>query len=215
MLDKLAGLLSARFSAAKPTSQTRRTWLDIAMGEPPAEGEKLPTLEDLRRLADKAVVGTISRFGEERPGKEMFGFALCVDEDMLSVFGRASTQEYAQTLERQKRVYYTGDWDFENHDLYHEASLALAALSAEYYQSERPDIGPGDNHLRPWKADLFRVLVDVLGELRAKGAFSEEIFLLVGLNDCGEWMLERMNDGARALNRDDHYKIWRTLWYDS
>ncbi|CAN0546035.1 unnamed protein product, partial [Laminaria digitata] len=76
------------------------------------------------------------------------------------------------------------------------------------YQEEADDIGPGDDHLRLWKKNLFNEIVGVLEAARASGLLGLPCFLVVQYPDAGPAMSAWIRAGVRRLNPPTMCAAW-------
>jgi Domain of unknown function (DUF4303) len=151
------------------------------------------SLENLRIQLTGAVLQAEAELRSRN--SELFGFALCTDDDVSGVYHVACTQDWV--LEKQA-VYpdigfiYT-DWTLKADDApFDIISRKFAELGDEDCANDKD-----------WSAardERFNLLVLALGDCRVPGAFAPDTFLCAGSTDPSGHLEALAMKGVEALN---------------
>lgn len=127
------------------------------------------------------------------PIEELFGFALCTDDDLRTLFHVVCTRQWV----REREAGYPGigfiyvEWqDSASDHLFEQLSRRFAALADKSYRSDAESADARDQR--------FEALVHALGTCREENLFAENTLLCVGSTDPSEH-LEAL--AMRAVDR--------------
>ena len=73
------------------------------------------------------------------------------------------------------------------------------------------EIGPDDDHLRPWKRERIATMAEVLASLRTE-LFPAEALVVVHCDDVGSTMGSWIIDAVRKLNSPERYAEWAAAY---
>lgn len=124
------------------------------------------------------------------PIEELFGFALCTDDDLRTLFHVVCTRQWV----REREADYPGigfiyvEWQDSSSDhLFEQLGRRFAAHADKSYRSDAESADARDQR--------FEALVRALKSCREKGLFAEDTLLCVGSTDPSE-QLEALAMGA-------------------
>lgn len=164
----------------------------------------------LRQQLVDSIAVSVRDVHEKHPGDAIVSYALCTDADLLSVYGAACTASMAGGFKKDFYRYLPAEWSrMEFGRQFAEASSTLDRLASAHYAAEGDDVGPDDDHLRPWKGELLDELVAALREHRDQGTFEPDVFLIATPHDSGQWLWDRVAEVTRSFNTPGHYEEWR------
>jgi hypothetical protein len=149
--------------------------------------------KDLRSATVAAVRQAAEEYRQPHPIEELFGFALCVDDDLRTLYQVSCTRPWV----RERDAGYPGvgfiyvEWqDSANDVLFEPLSRRFAALADEAYRSDVEWAKARDGR--------FESLVLALKDCRDEGRFAADTLLCVGSTDPSEH-LEAL--AMRAVDR--------------
>lgn len=129
---------------------------------------------------------------------ELFGFALCTDDDVRTLYHIACTRDWV----REKEVGYPDigfiyvEWTLSGSDAPFDAiSRQFATLADETYAS--------DTDWATARDQRFHLLVSALRDCREAGAFSPDTLLCAGSTDPSEHLEALAMSGVDAVNAAD------------
>jgi len=151
--------------------------------------------DEVRRLTGSAIRRAAEELRKSGDTSDLFGFALCTDDDVRSVYHVASTREWV----RQEEAHYPGigfiyvEWVHSaNEQLFDAVSSALGTHADQDYGS-----AAGGNAARDRR---FQSLVLALKDCRDEGVFDENTFLCVGSTDPSEHLESLAMKGVDLIN---------------
>ena len=154
----------------------------------------------------RSIGPAIDALREKQNGDELISFAICTDEDLLSVYAAGCTRASIDNDDDPGARYRPAEWSEESAAM-DKCSALLTNLARRAYASG--DAGADASARQPaWKRELFGRVVDVLLRQRALGTFSEEQFVFFGPHDCGDEMWEWMSDAVERLNGPEIRRAW-------
>lgn len=157
---------------------------------------------DVALAVCKAVSDLLSGYAKE----DLFGFALCTDDDLRTVYHVACTRSWVA----ERDVGYPGigfiyvEWeDSADDSLLEKASVRFTKLADERYQNDAAWADARDKR--------FEALVLALMDCRKDGLFAEDTLLCVGSTDPSEHLealtmhaVERLNSLTIANQFAEH-----------
>ncbi|MEU4624977.1 DUF4303 domain-containing protein [Actinoplanes sp. NPDC023801] len=114
-----------------------------------------------------------------RPGEHLAGFALCTDDDLMSLSAAACTREFLECRDLAE-LYQPTEWPDDVADCFEDARRIL---------SQEPD-----------RTRAFQSMVAALIRLRREGTVADEVFLVVCGTDPGELLVRLEEVAVRQLN---------------
>ena len=143
--------------------------------------------------------------------------SLCTDEDVRTLYVAAySTSDEAERTAAGRTFEEWGfspaEWPREHAAAVERVSNELSRLADSRYAVEPDDVLPDDDHLRPWKSELFEDLVGAMSTLREQARVAPDVLLIVTSHDYGEWMFQRIRAGARRLNTPERFAAWSRVY---
>ena len=136
------------------------------------------SIDDLRKMAAAAVRLRATELRGTAETANLFGFALCTDDDVSTLYHVACTREWVR--EKEKRYadveFIYVEWPLSEHDqIFGPISEQLAALAKLPHENAASWAAARDQR--------FQALVLALGEGRASGVFESATLLCVGSTD--------------------------------
>jgi hypothetical protein len=153
--------------------------------------------EELRRLVIAGVAESAREVAASLGDETLAGYALCVDDDLRSLFPMAVSAGALSMADNALR-FVPVDWDCEaGGDAFDRANAALEELAdaASDYAAH--------------KRLAFTALVDALGDARKRGIFAPGVTLLVTSVDPGETTLHLAEEAALELNDAETQRAFR------
>jgi hypothetical protein len=166
--------------------------------------------EDMLREWRQTLLGEAPQAAEalRTGGQPLRAFALVTDDDLRTLFAAGYTAEGERDLDEQYEgaKLYPPEWMEAK---LRESSKLQSAYCDSWYSVEGSDVGPDDDHLRPWKQDLAAAIGDILVELRASGAFPDDCMLLAWPTGASTLLEEWLNEASRRANPVGRYDAWQ------
>ena len=149
--------------------------------------------DELRRSTSaairEAVADMLTEFGEDK----LSAFALCTDDDVMTLFSAACTHNWVSEREDNYDAigYIYTEWDQNSGDTHFRSiSKAVAAMAS--------DESGGDARDR-----RFEAFVLALKECRDEGLFDDDVLLCCGSTDPSDHMEKLAMNAVDRLNRAD------------
>lgn len=145
--------------------------------------------------------------------RTLAAYALCIDADFRTLYAAAFTADEARTFEEPYFAFLPAEWPHEDcSGELRAASDALEAWADAQYASEGDDVGPGDDHLRPWKREAFEAVVGALVDSRRAGVLPEHLPVWLTCHDPSDDMAAWIREGVARLNEPTVVDRWRDAW---
>jgi hypothetical protein len=141
----------------------------------------LPAVEDLRSLTAAEVRQAVQILRSNAETANLFGFALCTDDDVSGLYHIACTREWVREKEQKYKnigfIYV--EWkQHAGHSLFDPISKRLSALEDQPWDN--------DEAYEAARDERFQALVLALKDCRESGVFDPGTLLCVGSTDpCG------------------------------
>ncbi|MEM7796413.1 MAG: hypothetical protein AAF579_18420 [Cyanobacteria bacterium P01_C01_bin.118] len=161
---------------------------------------------------DHAVLCSVPMLAIMSNAEPAIGYALCTDNDLGGIYVAGYTASDASMFREDNYRYRPAEWPMEY--LIQEASHLLNEWVYLQSLNDAKGLEPGDDHLRPWKADVFEDIVSILEKNRAAGTFNDDMTVLFISHDPSPWMADKINDAIRRLNSPEVYDEWKREIYD-
>lgn len=167
--------------------------------------------DDLFRTWRETLAAEIPRAAKvlETRGEPLRAFALVTDEDLRTVYAAGYTAEGERVLEERDEgaSLYPPEWPETSSELERSSKLQSAYCDV-HYSTEGSEVGPGDDHLRPWKKRVADEMGAVLAQLRADGVFQEDCVLVAWTSDADELLADWLDAASRAANSPGRFDAW-------
>jgi hypothetical protein len=151
--------------------------------------------DELRIQIVTAVRQAAGELRNHTSSSELFGFALCTDDDVRTLYHVACTRDWVH----EKEVGYPDigfiyvEWTYSaSKALFHTISRQFAALATQTYTSNKDWAAARDRR--------FNLLIMALGDCRKAGAFAPDTLLCAGSTDPSYHLEALAMDGVDSLN---------------
>lgn len=121
-------------------------------------------------------------------------YGLITDEDLRTVMGCALTREAFDRMGAER--FHPAEW-LEHYEPFDLANTEMGAIADRHYAEEADDVGPDDDHLRPWKAELYASLVEALRNRKEWGSFDQGVFLIATSHDPNDWLFRQVDASTK------------------
>ncbi|MEM9070885.1 MAG: DUF4303 domain-containing protein [Myxococcota bacterium] len=112
---------------------------------------------ELRDAVVSAIGVSLDGFRNRFPDESIACYAVVTDNDLGSLYGAICTTSRAEDFDDSTYRFRPAEWDVEDTSSFKSASKLIRKIVDQRYSKEGPEIGPDDDHLRPWKAELFGI----------------------------------------------------------
>lgn len=110
-------------------------------------------------------------------------------------------------------AFLPAEWPHEDYSTeMNAASDALSSWMDSCYRTEAEHIGPGDDHLRPWKRVSFEVVVELLVAFRESVIAPRRTPIWLTCHDPNEGMVSWIKAGVERLNSPATFDKWHQAW---
>lgn len=153
-------------------------------------------LEELRTQIANAVRRAAAELQSDNA--ELFGFALCTDDDVRTLYHVACTRDWVRENEGDypEIGFIYVEWTHSADDTPFDAiSRQFAALADAHYASDGAWAAARDQR--------FNLLVSALRDCREAGAFAPDTLLCAGSTDPSEHLEALAMSGVEAVNTAD------------
>lgn len=145
-------------------------------------------------------------------GSRLAAYVLCTDADFRTLYGAGYRSDDARGFSAPEFRFLPSEWPLEEYSSLAPASESLERWMDQNYEQEGDDIGPGDDHLRPWKRRTFEGAIAVLSEFRRSGLIPDETALWLTCHDPNDAMVDWIMAGVLELNDEDTFNKWGEAW---
>ena len=170
------------------------------------------TVDKLKESLREAIPASLHSLQSLAGGERLAAFALCTDLDLATLCAAAYTPSHAENFSRPELAFLPANWPLEDKsDAMRQASRILWDWVHTQYDADPDGLEPWDDHRRPWKAETFRAIVDVLEELR-NAPLLKDIPVWLTAHDMGAEMKRWIRDGVVRLNSEAMVEQWSATW---
>lgn len=169
------------------------SWLLKKIGKAPSPTETDDV--EIRRLTAEAVRRARAELQTSCGGSHLFGFALCTDDDLMTLYHVYCTDEWVRAREKDDPDigYISNEWlCCANEELFDRISDRLAQLSWREY--------PTDSESADARYRRFNALVLALEDCRDAGLFDADTLLCVVSTDPSEDLQALAMNAVDRLN---------------
>lgn len=135
-----------------------------------------------------AIRETLAALSATLPDERLRGYALCTDDELVTLGCLAVTQEALDASDDGDLLFSPTDWPHE------PARRAFDAASREL--RTRAAVSRPERHVDP----CFELLVQALLQSKREGAFADDVFLTVLSTDPSAQLERLENDAVHRLN---------------
>lgn len=170
-------------------------------------------MDKLKESLREAIPESLHSLQALAGGERLAAFALWTDLDLATLCAAAYTPSHAENFSRPEFAFLPAEWPLEDRsDAMRQASRLLWNWVHTQYASDPDGLEPWDDDRRPWKAETFRAIVDVLEELR-NGPLLKDIPVWLTAYDAGAEMKQWIRDGVVKLNSEAMVEQWSAAWH--
>ena len=145
--------------------------------------------------------------------RKLAAYALCTDADLRTLYAAAYTQEDGEQFQDRRFMFLPADWPLEDaSEEMNNASDALSSWMDDQYEIEGSEVGPGDDHLRPWKREVFEAIVGLLASFQLTGIAPANMPLWLTCHDPNNEMVHWIRNGVKQLNEPANFSRWEEAW---
>ncbi|MAQ16919.1 MAG: hypothetical protein CMN30_19260 [Sandaracinus sp.] len=166
-----------------------------------------------RDLLTAEIRESVRELREHGGGGELLGYALLTDLDARYLLATGYTATILERFPEPDDAFSPYEWPEAQHTM-KEASARNASDVDAHYDAEADldeEIGPDDDHLRPWKRERIATMAEVLASLRTE-LFPAEALVVVHCDDVGSTMGSWIIDAVRKLNSPERYAEWAAAY---
>ena len=153
-------------------------------------------------LVEQAIRRSLAAFQREHADQTLAGYAVCTDDELITLSGVATSHEYLATVADPCLRYSAVEWPF-GHD-----PDAFDAARAELVRRNAAADLPGQ--LRDHVVASFQAIVAALEQVRASGDLGDDVLVYLLSTDPSPFLESLERQAVRRLNSPQGQANWQS-----